>query len=346
MFAVREIMNAARCDDSSGAGALRVLALGTPHVSLELLPEAGGKILSLVDRRTRREWLWRNPVLAPSRPRYGADYGAELDSGGWDEILLSVSPTQHRMPDGSLRGIPDHGDLVGQAWDVERLGPDDAGNPACTLVARGRAFDYLLRRTVQLDACEPRVCLSYELTNLDDTPLPWFWCAHPLLAIEPGARIRVMGSPVYQVDAEPAGVRDAGPKQARWPWWQRSDARQLDLSAPFADEDRGFASKIFVPSPADGCVEVLAANGREALRFQYDAAALPWLGLWINNRGWHGAGADPYLNLGVEPASAAHDDLARVAPRELSLLAPGECRRWGLDVELRVSAFGPQVGAA
>ena len=39
----------------------------TGVLSLRLLPELGGKLSSLKDTRTGREWLWRNPRLPYKR---------------------------------------------------------------------------------------------------------------------------------------------------------------------------------------------------------------------------------------------------------------------------------------
>ncbi|MEN8172470.1 MAG: hypothetical protein ABFS03_06270, partial [Chloroflexota bacterium] len=43
---------------------LEVVGVNTGALSLGLIPELGGKINSLKDLRTGREWLWSNPRLS------------------------------------------------------------------------------------------------------------------------------------------------------------------------------------------------------------------------------------------------------------------------------------------
>ena len=85
-----------------------MIRLENDLLSLEILPEIGGKISSLFDKSSKREWLWTHPSLQRRPPVYGESYVENLDSGGWDEIFPSVSPC--RLEDGTR--IPDHGDLV------------------------------------------------------------------------------------------------------------------------------------------------------------------------------------------------------------------------------------------
>ena len=113
----------ATCEEVISRGGLRVIRLENERVSVSLLPEAGGKIAEFIDRRSSRNWLWQNPHLPMRRPVYGSDYGRELDSGGWDEILFSTSPCEIGLPDGTQHSVPDHGDLVGQMWKVAESKP-------------------------------------------------------------------------------------------------------------------------------------------------------------------------------------------------------------------------------
>src|SRR5882724_2414082 len=68
------------------------VVVDTGLLSLSLIPELGGKINSLRDRRTGREWLWRNPRQVYQRAPAGSAYVAVADTGGWDECLPTVAP--------------------------------------------------------------------------------------------------------------------------------------------------------------------------------------------------------------------------------------------------------------
>jgi len=73
----------------------------------------------------------------------------------------------------------------------------------------------------------------------------------------------------------------------------------------------------------------------ERLSLIFDRKQLPWLGLWINNRGWSGSGSRPHRNLGIEPATTPYDDVADAIRQDaVSWLAAGETRCWSFNVEL------------
>jgi hypothetical protein len=69
----------ATCEHVITRSGLRAVRLENERMSVSLLPEAGGKIAELIDRRSGRNWLWQNQHLPIRRPVYGSDYGRELD---------------------------------------------------------------------------------------------------------------------------------------------------------------------------------------------------------------------------------------------------------------------------
>jgi hypothetical protein len=104
---------------------------------------------------------------------------------------------------------------------------------------------------------------------------------------------------------------------------------------PAAPEFRPFAAKLFTAKGAVKEVTIGSPNGQEKLHLKWNSADAPYLGLWLNCRGWSGCGSEPYFNLGVEPATAPFDDLlAAMADGSGRHLAPGESRRWNVTIEL------------
>jgi hypothetical protein len=59
-------------------GGLKIFRLQNDCVAITIVPAAGGKILELIDRRTGRNWLWRNPHI----PLVAARRGETLVSQG------------------------------------------------------------------------------------------------------------------------------------------------------------------------------------------------------------------------------------------------------------------------
>jgi galactose mutarotase-like enzyme len=327
----------ATCEDAILRSGLREVRLQNERMSVSLLPEAGGKIAELIDRRTGRNWLWQNPHLPVRRPVYGSDYGSELDSGGWDEILFSTGPCEVGLPDGTRHRIPDHGDLVGQIWDVEEAAVLESGQAICRLTATGRVFDYRWRRVAMLDAQRPVLTLEYSLENTGDSAWPWAWCAHPLIAVERGMQIELSAGRKFRVADSKRLNLDQPVSQFAWPRLPLCDGSEVDLAASFdsgAEPDR-FAAKLFAQSASPGAVSVSSENGTERFTMRYDERRIPWLGLWINNRAWSGCGSQPHLNLGLEPSTSPCESLTEaIAEGWTELLEPGKIRTWSLSVEV------------
>lgn len=335
-------MASAQFADDRAFGGLRTIRLANQHLRLAVLPELAGKIVELIDVHSGRNWLWSNPNLGLRLPTYGAPYGAVLDSGGWDEVLLSIAPQLIHFLNGSRAEIPDHGDLVGQSWELTEGGIDNVGNACCELIARGRAMNYGWRRRIELDASRPIVRIDYELQNDDVCALPLFWCAHPLIAMQPGMRIRLTpGLPFRIIDAH--GLESPyDDQEMSWPWLRDRAGNTIDLTRCFdsSDSASGFALKLFVRSSPTTHIAIESSDGLEQFHMRYDARQVPWLGLWINNRGWTGTSGRPYFNLGIEPSMAPTDSLDQAIARgEVAQLQPGERRHWNLEVRLGSGEF-------
>lgn len=314
------------------------MRLENDHVIVTMLPESAGKIVEIVNRRTGRNWLWKNAALSHCPSPGAGSYESKLDSGGWDEILLSVTPGAVPMPDGSSIDVPDHGDLVGRPWQRGAAGVDGDGNAFCTLTASGRAAAYAWRRKLVLERGQPRLRFEYQLENTGATVLPYSWCAHPLLATERGMKILLPTGLPLRLDSGNGASTTSNDRPTRWPLLPVDGGQVIDLSrcVDSPAPGTGYAAKVFVRSNGSADVTVECANGEERLVLHYDRDTIPWLGLWINDRGWTGTGGRPYLNLGLEPSTTPCDSLAQAVARdEVPFLQPGESRQWWLDLTLR-----------
>lgn len=296
---------------------MKKIILSNAHLSLAILPEVGGKISSLKSVKSGRQWLWLNPHLPIAVPVYGASYVEKMDFGGWDEIFPSVSPARMEGLD-----IPDHGDLAVLPWQVVEQSANYVKMAVTT-----RFAPVMFERTLTLEGVQLRA--DYRMTNLGDKPVPYLWCAHPLVALEPGMTIELLAGTPMRIDG---GVGVLAGAQFVWP--QPPGLPNLSrVPDPATPGFAPFAAKLFTAKDAVGEVAIGAPDGREKLRLQWDASDAPYLGLWLNCRCWSGCGSAPYFNLGVEPATAPFDDLG-AAMREGSgrYLAPGEIRSWSLAV--------------
>ncbi|MEM7431244.1 MAG: hypothetical protein AAF351_04800 [Pseudomonadota bacterium] len=312
---------------------LQRIVMENAALRLSLIPEVGGKIYELVDRRSGFNWLWHHPRLRPTPELANAPFIEELDCGGWDEIVFSVTPCEIAGEDGTRWSIPSHGKVVGQNWRVTTTDEHGDGSVSVAFRAQGNDPTFHFDRTVWLAADGAYLRLDYTLKNLGAYRIPGYWCAHPLFRVDENTRIHLQGQPRIRVDqfasasAEPVGEHN-------WPTLRCNGAGDIDLDSCFGAERR-FASKVYVPTPTDGAVSLSRADGTQRLRMQFDPDAAPWVGLWINCRAWSGSGDEPYFNMGIEPATAGYDDVrAAITAGEVPFIDSGDELRWSIQLEL------------
>ncbi|MBS1726187.1 MAG: hypothetical protein JST51_05650 [Armatimonadetes bacterium] len=284
--------------------------LSNDAFELLVVPEIGGKIVSL-KRPDGREWLWRNPYLRQQKPIYGESFVQLHDTGGWDECFPTVNPCT--LANGVQ--LPDHGELVTQAWQV-----DQSTDQSISLAVEGVRLDYRFSRSISLD--DDGFSLTYHIENRSHQDLPFLWCAHPLFAIEPGMTIHLPGASKGKLTY--ATERHADGTEFVWP-----NLDGLDLSTP--DPEAGIGLKSFVGPLDEGWVAL--RTQQEQLTLSFDPQKVSHVAFWMNYGAWSGSGSEPYRNLGIEPCIGAFDSLSEANPAPV---IPGnDSLEWSLKVAIR-----------
>ncbi|HKV68834.1 MAG TPA: hypothetical protein VJN72_12165, partial [Gaiellales bacterium] len=85
----------ARIDDRWHYHGLRTVRLENARLAVDVLPELGGKILRLIDKRGDRDLLWHSPRVEPHRAELHANFDDHWP-GGWDEAFPGGAPSPNR----------------------------------------------------------------------------------------------------------------------------------------------------------------------------------------------------------------------------------------------------------
>ena len=287
------------------------LTLENDRIRATMLPSFGGRIVSLTDRRTGRQWLVEGEPHGSS----GGDaiYGAR-EACGWDECFPTVAPCRHIGWPGVLR---DHGELWGRAWQAR---PEEG-----SIAAWYESDRFRFSRSIGLKRNELVAC--YSVTNLDRVPFAYVWSQHCLLAVNTSDRIRLDGivNPV---------VRDGvlkGRMLHRQPFdWPKVPGIGSDLTR-IMDSDAELALKIHAGTEDRPCATV--HDGRSAISFSWSGLEVPAVGLWLNYGGWQEG--CPVHHIAIEPTTANSDSLASAEAIGMArVLESGQTHSWRIVIAL------------
>lgn len=315
----------------SSAAGFDTTEIDTGALALTIIPALGGKISSLRDRRSGREWLWRHPRMAYAQVPHGSVYTTSADTGGWDECFPSVAACAYPSAPWAGADVQDHGELWSQPAGLALH--EDGDRAELTTRWQGVALPYTLERRIALRAGSATLRVEYCALSQADAPIAFIWCIHALLAIEPGMQLLLPPAARFNRWAElPDGLL-AGERGLRYPPPLTAGAPSL---ASLPDRSAGVALKLWSdPLPAGAGWATLRAGDGE-LRMRWDVARLPQLAIWMNLGAWAADGGAPYYNLGLEPCIGAQDSLAQAVTTEhlFATLPPRGTYTWWLEIEL------------
>ncbi len=273
-----------------------VRTLSSEMLEVAVVPELGGKILSLRDRLSGREWLWAAP---DGRGLFRNAPGDAFEDGplaGIDDCTPTVLPCEWEG-----RRLPDHGEV----WMTPATCRVDAGMlstsvrlPVSPLVLH-RDISFIAPNTMEL---------VYRMENTGDKAEHFLWAWHPLFPHEPGDTIEF-----------PVNHGDPGTESAVSDLLEGSGTGMI---------------KCFLPAPHGRCA--LRRSDGSMLEIRWDANSLPWLGIWVTRGAWHGfthIALEP-TNAPLDSLAERtlpHRDEAKFPPP----LAPGASRTWRLLVTVQ-----------
>ena len=88
-----------------------VLYLENDIIKAEILPDDGGRLVSLVDKSSGREYIWTNPRTKNLLRTYGANYD-NLSAGGIEEAFPTGYPDNHNGDE-----LPFFGEIWSVGWE-------------------------------------------------------------------------------------------------------------------------------------------------------------------------------------------------------------------------------------
>jgi hypothetical protein len=263
----------------------------TQTLQAGILPEDGGKIASLKRKKNGKELLATKPDPNYKRLAFDGSY-VDSECSGFDDMFPTVDPD---LPQGSpYPQYPDHGECCRLPYQVTFL-PDGV-----TLSAPSRLFPITYTKTVK--ACpDHSLRLCYRIENQADTPFPFLWAGHMMLA---GEKQMEVITP-FPEDV-PTELMFADPMPADPDGLPRSCLQEHQPG-------KGTTYKFYYLKriPA-GTFGVRYPDG-SALQVSVDPLKMPYLGVWLNN----GTFQNGY-SITLEPCTLPYDAPSAAAQRGLT----------------------------
>lgn len=258
---------------------------------LEVYPQFGGKVLSIIDKADEFELTFDYPAEFPTTCQYDQPYASSYYAG-WDECFPAVAPGPY--PGHPYKGtvIPDHGEL----WGVPTIAiPTKDG---ITTEWNGLRFGYRLARRLWIEG--PTLGAEYTLTNLAPFDFRFVWAMHSLMSLHVPVELE-LPSGVFRLSHDAASNRMDVPFD--WPTTAAGERLARPDSLP---AERGW--KVFSVEPIASPAVVRYPTRKRNLKIEYasnDGLPAYW-GVWINTGGWV-----RHKHFAIEPTTGRFDELDR-----------------------------------
>jgi galactose mutarotase-like enzyme len=286
---------------------LRCLRIENRSLALDVLPQRGGNLFRLIDKRRDVDVLWKNPRVPPQLAPLQGNFD-DLWAGGWDEAFPGGAPS----PDRYGEQLPYMGEVwqTPARWTVEEASGREV---VLRLEVTTPITPARLTRWVTIRDDEPLVHVRYRIEHLGVLPFDYTWGTHPSLAITPQHRFDVPAT-AGEVDDHLGTILGERGDRYAWPIVAGRDVRTA------LPPEAGVHALHYLTGLREGWVAATDTAARAGVGFCFDVERFPvvWLVLVYGGfRGFYQALLEPWTGYPTRLADA-------VAAGRANVLAPGE----------------------
>jgi galactose mutarotase-like enzyme len=293
------------------------VAMESGRLRVILLPAYGGKMASLVDKKTGREFLVQAPDDRYKKLDYAGNY-VDAECSGFDDMFPTIDTWEYEKHPWRGAVMPDHGEVCGLPWKYEAEGE----GLHCWVY--GVRFPYRLDKWLQFETDET-LTIRYRVLNLSPFDLDYIWAAHMMINAEPDARILLPyddGAGAVCVFSHDNAFASPG-MAVNWPKTTTAAGEIVDISRARKLGNNTYKYYFNDPMPDGSCA--YAYSDGTALCVDV-SKEVPYLGVWINEGAFKG-----YNNIALEPCSGTFDDPGKaVAHCQNSVLPSNGTCEWQL----------------
>lgn len=298
--------------------------LESDFLKVEIQPEIGGKIRSLVSKRTGKEFLYQDP----RKERTETDY-IHHDISGYDECFPTILECPY--PGGERGGLTlaDHGFLWQIPWKVVGL------RNSVEMFADIPELECRFQRNCYFEKANT-LRLDYSIKNEGKMPLKYLYSAHPILAAGESSKL------IYPKEMNRVYVffsRNV-PNVTEGTWLDYPTEGRKMFDADLSTNNESII-KVYTNRLEEGSASVFHPDVNETLTFEFDTSILSHLGILVM-QGFGADEKDPIKNdilFALEPCSGVGDGLEQCVETDtLREIPPGQEVQFWIQMTLEESA--------
>jgi len=254
--------------------------LENDFVSAEVLPGFGGRIWTLSQTSSSRNWIWHHPNVQLARHPLGTGYDDHW-AGGWEELFPNdAAETVFE------RALPDHGEWWSQAWSWDLV--SDGGDMAqIRLWLDCPISNTMCEKWLTIRDGIPELSIRYRISNRNAQRLFFLLKQHLAVAVQPYDRIELPGGDAESVDAEFSSM--VQPNVFSWPVSKRKSCLSGDIDMSKVPPASSLAQEfLYVRNLLDGWCGVFSPTSMSRLRMYFDRQDFPFVWLFMTYGRWRG----------------------------------------------------------
>ena len=239
------------------------------------LKHFGGRMVSLVNLKTGREYLTTGAGDKHMIAGYGDNFNQCSDLSGVDEVFPTCNPCVYPFFPWEGHKVPPHGELWTQNWDFDQKGDE------LIMTAHGIRFPYTFTKTVRL--LDTGVLhIEYRIINYSAFDMHFLWMLHPLLCMEDDVTITLPDG-INKIISMFSTTQEMGKGRIfDWPIAE-VNGQKRDMSRSSGME-KLCAEKYFAYGKFDkGYMAITYEPSGEGLGVHFPADKVPYAGIWISN---------------------------------------------------------------
>lgn len=288
---------------------------------VKILPEAGGKIASLIYKPSGKEFLLQGKDEKCRLVDYDGDF-LKADQSGIDDMFPTIS--EYHYEDYPWKGvrIPDHGEVWSLAWDYE------IKNDQVALAVSGVRLPYKLKKRIELIHTNI-LRISYEAINPTDFDINYIWAAHIMIKADDGCRQiapkdMIKAICTYSESGRMGNYGDV----FDFPFVKQQDGTMYDASV-YSEQSDDFQKFYFKDKMKKGLYGLKYPDGH-LLEIMFPTDVTPYFS-GLNAEG----GSFGIRCVHLEPCSAPFDrpDIAKLHGKE-SVLKARSVMKWNYDIKI------------